>query len=192
MLASKDIVGITGTTIRDSQGVQHGFTEDHFVWTWGWKPSRCTNNSCGLTLLLKKKRFPKPRVRAILPVWKDLHGRVGGMALRGPEHFVFVLMLCGINSSFARWMLMFLVSSMIVTSCTTHVWRSSRRSVTRSGSGVQVHHSRRLDVVGVSALLPEVFASWEARLEGGGRPALSRPADWAVPRALCSSAEKEP
>eukprot|EP00959_Pyramimonas_sp_CCMP1952_P074032 1547299-Pyramimonas_sp.AAC.1 len=43
-------------------------------------------------LLLKKKRFPRPRLRVLLPVSKDLVGRVGGFALRGPEHFVFVLM----------------------------------------------------------------------------------------------------
>ena len=86
-LRGQDIVALVGTQCRARRGctsepIRLGLPEHH-EYRFPWSPGPFVNKSCGGSILLKKTRFPKPNIAAVLKPTTGLVGRVGGLVIRG-------------------------------------------------------------------------------------------------------------
>lgn len=66
-------------------------TPHHWAWHWGHRGAQASSNrSCGVSILLRRRRFDPKQVRRIATPATSLAGRAGGLRIKSGHHDFFV------------------------------------------------------------------------------------------------------
>ena len=84
--AKADVIALSGTQLKG--GVDQTtivLHEHHREFRFGWRPTSFVNKSCGGSVFISRKRFPRPLVRSRPRVPEASQGRVGAIRICGQE-----------------------------------------------------------------------------------------------------------
>ena len=84
-LGDNDIIGISGTRTKAKPGQSYTVRKlkNHEVIEWGYEKGRpFTNHSCGVAIMLGRKKFPRECWRTIFNPIKSMSGRMGAVRIK--------------------------------------------------------------------------------------------------------------
>ena len=93
-LSHQHCVGLIGTMRRSTGDMMERYqkTRHHIALHWGWHRAENVNRSCGVSLLLCKKRYSIKHIRKVFPIPKTLWGRLGAVLIEaGQERWCFIV-----------------------------------------------------------------------------------------------------